>query len=92
MIDINYKAQEQRSVALDGDREIGECTYLSDGKIWTINHTFVSPEYGGQGIAKSLVERLVAEARQAGVGLAATCSYAVRLFEKTNAYDDVVVK
>lgn len=91
MIDVIYNKAEQRSVALDQGVEIGECTYADDGQTWVINHTFVNPQYGGQGIAKRLVDLLIHEARLAGVRVTATCSYALHLFSKTPDYHDVVV-
>lgn len=92
MIEVNYHKLEQRSVAFDKGTEIGECTYSVEDNMWVINHTFVDSQHGGRGIAKQLVELLVHEARQAGVTVRATCSYAVRLFAKTSDYDDVVIK
>lgn len=92
MVTISFKADENRSIALDGNKEIGECTYqVSDG-VWMINHTFVESEYGGQGIAKQLVEKIVWQAREEKVKVSASCSYAINLFHKTNDYDDVLIK
>ncbi|MEQ9763784.1 GNAT family N-acetyltransferase [Streptococcus sp. ZJ151] len=91
MVTISFKAEEQRSVAHDGSKEIGECTYQVTGEVWNINHTFVDSEYGGQGIAKKLVEKIIWQAREANVNVSASCSYAINLFNKTNDYDDVLV-
>lgn len=92
MVVISFKADENRSIALEGSKEIGECTYqVSDG-VWVINHTFVDPEYGGQGIAKQLVEKIIWQAREEKVKVSASCSYAIHLFNKTNDYDDVLIK
>lgn len=91
MIDIVYQASEKRSLAIDSNKAVGECTYSDANGVWVINHTFVLPEYEGQGIAKRLVEKLVDHVRQEEGKLSATCPYALALFKRSRDYDDVVV-
>ncbi|MFU2194495.1 GNAT family N-acetyltransferase [Streptococcus pluranimalium] len=91
MVTISFKADENRSIALDKNTEIGECTYQTSDGIWIINHTFVEPEYGGQGIAKQLVEKIIWQAREANTKVSSTCSYAINLFNKTDDYNDVLI-
>ncbi|MCL6222011.1 N-acetyltransferase [Streptococcus dysgalactiae subsp. equisimilis] len=92
MVTITFEANKNRSIALDEATEIGECTFRSTDDLWTINHTFVDEAYQGQGIARQLVEKIADEARKAGVRLAATCPYAVRLFEQTHDFDDLLAE
>ncbi len=76
MIRIQFEPSRTRSAAYDGGREIGECCFSPSGHIWTIFHTEVSPEYGGQGIARKLVETVNTAAEEAGAEIVSTCSYA----------------
>lgn len=88
MPDITFERERRRAVARDEGKEIGESTFSTSEKIWIIDHTFVDKAYGGQGIARRLVDAIVAEARQAGIKLTATCPYAAKLF-KEEQYRDV---
>ena len=47
------KEPEQFRAALyDGAEEIGKCTYVvTRPGVWTLDHTIVDPQYGGQGLA-----------------------------------------
>lgn len=90
MVEIKFDSEKNRAVALDGQKEIGESTFSKSDTIWIIDHTEVSEEYSGQGIAKKLVEEIVEQVRKANVKLMATCPYALKLFASTDKYDDVV--
>lgn len=80
-IQVVFDGDNCRSVALDGDREIGECDYQDTGDAWTIYHTEVDPAYGGKGIAKRLVYSIVQEAEHRKVSVIPTCSYAVKVLK-----------
>ncbi|EHI70752.1 GNAT family N-acetyltransferase [Streptococcus ictaluri] len=90
MVTITFDKSQNRSVAHDMTTEIGECTFVAKGNVWTINHTFVDKAYGGQGIARQLVDKIADHARLEGIKLAATCPYVVNLFDKTSDFDDVL--
>ncbi len=79
MIQIIFQREKFRAVALDGNREVGEVTFQDRGPTWVIDHTFVDKAYGGQGIAKALVNTVVEEAEKECVRPDATCSYAVKV-------------
>ena len=68
-----------RSAVYDDGRLIGECCYDSSDQRWNIWHTEVDPAYGGQGIARELVELVRKAADEAGAELSATCSYAYKV-------------
>ena len=53
MIEIVFKNEENRAVAYDNDKEIGECTFVENENTWNILHTGVDNSYQGQGIAKN---------------------------------------
>ena len=81
-IRVVYDEAGCRSVAYDGDREIGECDYQETLDGWNIYHTGVSPEYEGKGIAKRLVYRLAEEAERRKINTVPTCSYAVKVLSR----------
>ncbi len=73
----------------DGTR-IAEMTYrrLSPDRI-LIDHTFVDPALRGRGVARQLLDAAVAWARQEGVLISATCSYAVVQLARDASLADV---
>lgn len=81
-IDVVMDAEGCRSVAFDGDREIGECDYEKTGEGWNIYHTGVDPEYQGKGLAKRLVFKVLEEAERSKAEVIASCSYAAKLIAK----------
>ena len=61
---IEILIENNRSIAKDGEKLIGECDYKINGDIWSFYHTFVDPSYGGQGIAKRLLDCALEEAKK----------------------------
>lgn len=78
---ITLEPENCRSVAYDGEKEIGECDYQVTDAGWNIYHTGVSPEYGGKGIAKRLVFKVIEAAERNKTSVGATCSYAQKVLE-----------
>lgn len=69
---------------------IAEVTYVPSGdKMIVLNHTFVSPELRGQNMGYQLVKKVVDYARDNGLKIYPTCSFAVKEFQK-NDYHDVL--
>lgn len=81
-IRIEYEKEQNRSAAYDGDLLIGECDYRETSEGWNICHTEVRPEYGGKGIARRLVYKVIEAAEQCGNALAASCSYADKILKE----------
>lgn len=82
MIRIEFEEARKQATAYDGEEQIGECQFVVDSTHqWTITHTGVRAEYGGRGIAKQLVECVIAEAQARGVSIVPICSYAKRVME-----------
>ena len=79
---IIFEPAMNRSAAYDGDHEIGECCFAVSTSTWTIYHTEVDPAYGGQGIARKLVECVHEAAESAGADIVSTCSYARKVLGK----------
>jgi predicted GNAT family acetyltransferase len=73
----------------DGQR-IARQTYVRTAEHHVlIDHTEVDPSLKGQGVARRLLDALVAWARATGTRVAATCSYARAQFEKDPSIRDV---
>lgn len=79
---IEIKFENNKSVAYDGDKKIGECDFLEYHDGWNIIHTEVDSLYQGQGIARKLVECIISMAKSQNKKLVADCSYAKRVIEK----------
>lgn len=82
MVEIKFEKDRNRAIALADGKQIGVCGYTVDGDSWVIDRTWVRKEFGGQGIARRLVECVLSEAETAGAVPEATCSYAVDMLEK----------
>ena len=81
-IDVKMDFENNRSVALDGEQVIGECDYSVTKDGWSIYHTEVCEAYGGKGIAKRLVYRVIEAAEKSHVAIGATCSYAIKVINE----------
>ncbi|QJC50481.1 N-acetyltransferase [Paenibacillus albicereus] len=79
-------------VIREGGEPIGEITYApSDGgKVWIVDHTYVSPSHRGQNLASSLLQAVVDEARREGVKIEPACSYAAAQFKRRKDYADLL--
>ncbi len=82
MIEIRFEQEQNQAAAYDGDRNVGVCQFQALPDRWIINHTFTEPEYGGQGIARNMVECVKEQAAQRQVRLEATCWYAKKVLSE----------
>lgn len=89
MIEVRFEEDKQRAALYDGTKEIGACTFSQSEKIWIIDHTLVSSEYGGQGLARKLVDAVIDAAKERGVKIAATCPYALKVLTEAK-YRDIL--
>ncbi|MGN1189552.1 MAG: GNAT family N-acetyltransferase [Candidatus Ornithospirochaeta sp.] len=90
---IIIRKEELQASAYDGEKIIGQCQYREEGDVWTIYHTYVDKEYGGQKIAGRLLESVVKSAREKGKKIFPECSYVRHVFEKdTEKYADIISK
>ena len=83
-----FEGDQQRAVIYDQGRLIGKCVYEERGDYWVIVTTKVDPAYGGQGLGRKLVDAVASAAREEGIKLRATCSYAVKVLAKPE-YEDL---
>ncbi|SFE28684.1 hypothetical protein SAMN05216238_11220 [Lentibacillus persicus] len=76
-----------------GDEEDpkAEITYIDvDADTLNVDHTYVSEDLRGEGIAGKLVEKMVNFARDEGKKIDPTCEYTKKKMEKTPEYHDVL--
>jgi len=81
---IEIKFDKNKSIAYDHETKIGECEFIELEDAWNIIHTEVDTSYQGQGIARKLVECIFENAKKAGKGIIADCSYAKKIIENNN--------
>lgn len=68
---------------------LAEITWTILGDVMVMDHTFVSPDLRGQGVAKKLLDRAVKYAREMDLKMEPVCSYVVTAFERYKEYDDI---
>lgn len=73
-----------RYVALvEGSEHTGHLDWVARGEgVRVATHTIVPPPIGGRGVAASLVEALVEDARTQGFRIAPACSYVEVAFQR----------
>lgn len=70
--------------------KIGQISYtMADADTWIIDHTSVDGEYQGRGLARQLLDFVVADAREKGRKIIPSCSYALRQFQEDPSIADV---
>lgn len=70
---------------------LAEITWTMLSDVMVMDHTFVSPDLRGQGVAKKLLDRAADYAREKDFKMEPICSYVVTAFERYDEYDDVKV-
>jgi uncharacterized protein len=90
MVTIN-QAQNMFYVGEDVKEPIAELTFnQSSGNNIVVDHTYVSDELRGQGVAGKLVEKVVAYARENEKKIIPLCPYVKRKLEENAEYHDVL--
>ncbi|MFO0683114.1 MAG: GNAT family N-acetyltransferase [Sandaracinus sp.] len=73
-----------------GGERLAEMTYSrTSPSLIIVDHTEVNAKLQGMGVARRLLDTLVAWARKTGTRVAATCPYARAQFEKDASIQDV---
>ena len=71
-------------------KRIAELTYSRSGEsAVVVGHTWVDPKHRGGTLAPSLVDAVVAWAREGNQKIVPACSYVRRVFSSSNKFDDV---
>ena len=91
-ITVIFEQENNRSAAYNDGKYVGECEFTVEGGVWSITHTGVDPDYGGRGIARMLVLKVIEEARKQHFRIDPICSYARRMMEGKEEYSDVLNK
>lgn len=74
----------------DEQHPIAEITFKpAEGNTIIADHTYVSDELRGQGIAGKLFNALIDHARKNNLKIVPVCSYVKAKMEKSSDYDDV---
>lgn len=74
----------------DENNPIAEITFKpADDQTIIADHTYVSDELRGQGVAGKLFDKLIGYARENNLKIVPECSYVQSKMEKTSDYDDV---
>ena len=89
-IDIVFEQDRNRSAAYINGDQIGECEFSVSENVWMITHTGVRSEYGGRGIAKKLVMKVIESARTNNAKIVPVCSYAEKLMSGKEEFKDVL--
>ncbi len=101
--DVQHRPDESRYVLIDrevksaDDRIIGEESYVdvtgANGRIERVLfHTAVSDDYGGQGLASSLVQQVVEDVIANEHTIVPVCSYVAKWLPKHPEYNTNVIK
>lgn len=73
------------------DKRVAKLVYSwKDKDRIIIEHTDVEEVLKGKGAGKELVEKTVEFARKEGIKIVPVCSFAKRVFDKTDEYKDVL--
>lgn len=91
---MEIKEEKERFVLFnDSNEEIGEMTWSNAGEeMMIIDHTFVDPQYRGQGLAEKLVLSGVEKARRESKKIIPLCPFAKKEFDTKPEYGDVLRK
>jgi predicted GNAT family acetyltransferase len=77
----------------DENHPIGELTFKQkDATTIIADHTFVSEELRGEGLAEKLFNKLIEYARENELKIIPECSYVAMKMKRTSEYDDVLAK
>ena len=87
---IVFEEDCNRSASYIDGKQIGECEFSVSDNTWTITHTGVRPEFGGRGIAKKLVLKVIEVARAKNAKIVPFCSYADKLMTGKEEFKDVL--
>lgn len=77
-------------VAFEGEERVGYISYeWVDNNCFAIQHTVVSPEHKGKGIAKILLDAAADYARKHNKKIKDVCSFVTVQFQRNDKYNDV---
>ena len=81
---------DEKAIEYEQDgRTLGEITWFLRENTMVMDHTYVSNELRGQGVAKKLLDEAAEYARQHDYKMQPVCSYVVTAFERYDDYEDL---
>ncbi|TCJ41216.1 GNAT family N-acetyltransferase [Parafrankia sp. BMG5.11] len=83
-------ARGEYRAEVPGSEAVGRLTWIARGEARIADHTLVPPEIGGQGVAASLVNALVADAQREGFTIVPQCSYVEAQFKRHPEWSDLL--
>lgn len=87
------KGENKFYIGADEQSPIAEITYtVVNEETIIVDHTYVSEELRGQGIAGKLVKVITDFAREQGVQIIPLCPYVKTKMEGTKAYHDLIAE
>ncbi len=82
--------EEKRFYRGDPNAPEAEITFKQVGPDeWSVDHTYVDSSLRGQGLAEKLLDAVAERARQEGMKLSGTCSYAKKQLATNEKYRDL---
>tara|TARA_R110002020_G_scaffold81120_2_gene201813 strand:- start:6969 stop:7250 length:282 start_codon:yes stop_codon:yes gene_type:complete len=79
------------AVAKDDGKGVGSMTFSIAGpELIIIDHTDVDPAYGGKGVGKRMLYKIVEMARQKNIKIIPLCPFAASVFRKVEEIKDVL--
>lgn len=88
---VKLEGEEFAFRNMKGGEVLAEISWTMLGDVMVVEHTFVSPELRGQGVAKKILDRAAEYAREHHYKIEPICSYVVGAFERYHEYEDVKV-
>ncbi|MCK9471438.1 MAG: GNAT family N-acetyltransferase [Bacilli bacterium] len=89
MLEIK-KGQNSFYIGDSEDNVTAEITYKVDGDTFIVEHTYVSPELRGQGVAAKLLDKLLNYVRSNNIKIIPICPYVFSMFEKHPEWHDLL--
>lgn len=89
---VTHAARLHRYEIYVSDKLAGFTQYSEHGDVRVFTHTEIDDAFQGQGLASKVVAGALADVRQSGMRIAATCPVVTRYLEKHPEFDDIVAK
>ncbi|MFA6628077.1 MAG: GNAT family N-acetyltransferase [Bacilli bacterium] len=84
------KGKNKFAILSEDHSLMGEISYdIDPDGVMVAQRTYVDHEYRGLGLARILVDTLVAEARRRGIKIVPCCSYVYKIFVENVEYADI---
>ncbi len=84
---IEFKVEDKRIVALDGNKEAGEMTFSKSLKdLIIIDHTFVDDEYRGKSIGQGMLKKVLEYVDKNNIKIIPLCPFVRAEFNKNPEY------